>query len=126
MLKLTTVFFLITFSLLAVVHYLALQLFLYWKYWWFDIPMHFIGGAVVALGVFVLRDLRVLARSAHLRFIPVLLAVCAVAIAWEVYEVLIGIPIEDDYVFDTTLDLCMGLLGGAVGYFVGVNLQKIT
>ena len=125
MLKLPTVFFLIAFSLLAAVHFIALQLFLYWRYWWFDLPVHFIGGTVVALAVFTLHDLRVFVPERWLRFIPVVLLVFLIAMSWEVYELMIGIPIEEDYVLDTTLDLVMGLFGGALGYFVGINLRKI-
>lgn len=125
MLKLPTVFCLITFSLLAVVHYVALQLFLYWRFWWFDIPMHFIGGTVVALGIFTLYDLRLPLPARYLKLIPVVLLTFVVAMVWEVFELGIGIPIEEDYIFDTTLDLIMGLLGGVLGYVVGVNVRKI-
>jgi len=125
MLKLPTVFFLIAFSFLAVVHVVALQLFLYWHYWWFDLPMHFIGGAVVALGLFTLYDLRLVIPERYLALIPVLLLVLLIAMVWEVYELFIGVPIEGDYVSDTLIDLVMGLSGGALGYFVGTNLRKI-
>lgn len=125
MLKLPTVFFLIAFSFLAVVHVVALQLFLYWHYWWFDLPMHFIGGAVVALGLFTLHDLQLVIPERYLALIPVLLLVLLIAMVWEVYELFIGVPIEGDYVSDTLIDLVMGLSGGALGYFVGTNLRKI-
>tara|TARA_B100000745_G_scaffold300483_1_gene254679 strand:- start:875 stop:1252 length:378 start_codon:yes stop_codon:yes gene_type:complete len=125
MLKLPTVFFLVSFSFLAVVHYIALQLFLYWRYWWLDMPMHVIGGVVVALGIFTLHDLRLWVPKRYLRLLPIVLLVLLVAMAWEVYELMIGIPIEQDYVIDTITDLLMGLLGGALGYFIGNSLRKI-
>lgn len=125
MLKLPTIFFLITFLLLAVVHGIALQLFLYWRYWWFDLPMHLIGGVVVALGIFTLHDLRLWVPKRYLKLIPVVLLVLLVAMVWEVYELMIGVPIEADYILDTGTDLIMGVCGGMLGYFVGTNLQKI-
>lgn len=125
MLKLPTVFFLITFSILAVVHVIALQLFLYWHYWWFDLPMHIIGGVVVALGIFTLRDLRIFVPNRYIALVPIVLLVLAVALTWEVYEIFIGIPIESDYVFDTAIDLIMGIGGGVLGYFVGKTIEKI-
>lgn len=125
MLKIPTIIFLVTFSMLAAIHYIALELFLYWRYWWFDLPMHFIGGAIVALGVFTLHDLTLFVPERFLRLIPVFFGVLLVALVWEVYEIAIGIPIEDDYVFDTTIDIIMGLSGGVLGYFVGSNVRKI-
>jgi len=42
-----------------------------------------------------------------------------------VYELYIGVPILDGYVVDTLTDLGMGILGGLVGYGVGISLKKI-
>ena len=39
--------------ILAVTHIISLELFLYWRYWWLDLPMHILGGSVVALGMWV-------------------------------------------------------------------------
>ena len=124
MLQLTTIFFLIAFSLLAVIHYLALQLYLYWRLEWFDIPMHLFGGAVVALGIFTLKDLRIIPKTwLSLRF--VLLLVLLVAGVWELFELYTGIPIDNSYYFDTALDIIMGLAGGYVGYIVGKSLHRL-
>lgn len=125
MLKLPTIFLLIIFSLLAVTHVIALELFLYWRFWWFDIPVHFIGGVVVALGVFTLHDLRIVIPARLLQLIPVLLLVILVAMVWEVYEILIGTPIESDFMLDTLTDIGMGILGGLAGYRIGTSLNKL-
>ena len=125
MLKIPTIFFLISSSLWAVIHVLALELFLYWKFAWFDIPMHFIGGTVVALGIFTLRDLKLLIPERWIAPSSVVLMVIVFAMVWEVYELFIGIPIEDNYVIDTLTDLSMGILGGLVGYGIGINLRKL-
>ena len=85
MLKLPTIFFLIAGSILAVIHVISLELFLYWKYLWLDIPMHALGGAVVALGLFTLHDLWPRYPKRLLYPIPVLLLVLLVAMGWEVY-----------------------------------------
>ena len=125
MLKLSTVFFLVLFSVLASIHIIALKLFLYWKFSWFDIPMHFLGGVVVTLGLFTLYDLKFLIKERHLQLFPVILIVFAVALAWEVYEILIGVPIDENYVIDTLTDLSMGLFGGLVGYSIGRSIKKL-
>jgi hypothetical protein len=125
MLQLTTILFLIAFSTLAVIHALALALSLYWHFWWFDIPMHMFGGVIVALGLFTLRDLRIISNR-FLKLIPVLTFVFIVALVWEGYELLIGIPMESDYAIDTLADLTMGLLGAIVGYVIGIKLRVLA
>lgn len=125
MLKLPTILFLISFLLLAVIHIVALNLFLYWRFSWFDIPVHFFGGAIVALGIFTLNDLRIYVTDRHISLVPVLVLVFMVALSWEAYELFIGVPIEDNYVIDTITDLCMGLIGGLVGYSVATSINKL-
>lgn len=125
MLKLPTIFFLITASVLAVVHVIALQLYLYWQYLWLDIPMHMMGGAMVALGVFALHDLIPKFPSRLLYPIPVLLFVLLGSLAWEVYEIQIGIPIEPNFKVDTIVDLIMDMLGGVMGYIVGYSVSEL-
>lgn len=123
MLQLTTIFFLIAGSTLAVLHVLALQFFLYWKFHWFDMPMHFLGGVVVGLLLYTMRDLGVSLIPAQPRWFVVLLFVLMFAVAWEIYEVLIGIEIMGDYVKDTLSDLILGALGGLAAYYVGNRMR---
>lgn len=124
MLKLNTIYCLIAASVLAVVHYVSLELYLYWRYLWLDMPVHALGGAIVALAVFVPYDLGFKGPKRWLELKSVLLIVLMVALIWEVYELMIGIPIEDDYLFDTITDLLMGLGGGLIGYLVGKRLYE--
>lgn len=125
MLKLPTILFLIAASILAVIHVVSLELFLYWKHQWLDIPVHALGGAVVALFFFTLHNLLPKYPARLLYPIPVLLLVLLVSLAWEVYELLIGIPIEDNYEVDTIVDLIMGMLGGIMGYTVGYAVSSL-
>lgn len=124
MLKLTTIFFLISGSILAVTHILAMKFFLYWKYEWFDMPMHFLGGVVVGLLLYTLHDIGVNIIPRKPRWFTVLLFVIMVAMAWEVYEVLIRIQIFDDYYIDTAIDLFLGSLGGITAFIVGNQMRK--
>jgi len=126
MLKLPTIFMLIAASVLATVHVISLELHLYWKHLWLDIPMHALGGAVVALGIFTLHDLMPHFPRRFLYPVPVLLFVLVVALAWEVYELGIGIPIEDDFEIDTIVDIVMGMLGGIIGYVVGYSVSTLN
>ncbi len=124
MLQLTTIVFLIASSVLAVIHNLAIQLYLYWNIWWLDIPVHAFGGMIVSLGFFALRDLRLFPNQ-WLTPIPVMTLVLVIALSWEVYEHVIGILVEGNYVLDTFIDIAMGLLGGFIGYVIGNSLRKL-
>ena len=79
----------------------------------------------MALGLFTLRDLRIIIPARYLQVVPVLLLVIVVAMTWEVYELFIGVPIESDFVVDTLTDLCMGIIGGLIGYSVGTSVNKL-
>jgi hypothetical protein len=124
MLQLTTIFFLITFFVLALLHNIAIKLYLYWQISWFDIPMHAFGGAVVALGIFTLRDLGIIPNK-FIKLIPVICGVMLVALVWEMFELMVGFPRLADYYIDTITDLSMGALGAIVGYYVGNSLRNL-
>jgi hypothetical protein len=47
-------------------------------------------------------------------------------VVWEIFEVVAEISTrERNYVFDTTIDLVMDLLGGVAGYFVGSRTREL-
>lgn len=123
MLTLPTVFFLIAASVLATVHVLSLELYLYWQHLWLDIPVHMLGGATVALGVFAIHDLTKKFPSRLLYPIPVLLFVLIASLAWEVFEIKAGVPIEANFAVDTMIDLIMDMLGGVIGYVVAYSIS---
>ena len=125
MLQLTTIFFFIASSVLAVTHIIALTFYLYWQFPWFDVPMHVLGGAAVALGVLTLYDFRVPIPKRWAKLLPVLSFVLIVALVWEYYEIFIGIPVEADHLIDTIFDLIAGVVGGVVGHSVGSRIQKL-
>lgn len=117
-------FFLIAGSILAGIHLISLQLYLYWQYLWLDIPVHMLGGATVALGVFAFHDLVSKFPSRLLYPIPVLLFVLMASLAWEVFEIEAGVPIEANFAVDTMIDLIMDMLGGVVGYVVAYSISN--
>jgi hypothetical protein len=111
------IFFFSSLSLLAVIHIVSLEFFLYWKYLWIDIPIHALGGVTVALGLAILPYIRVTLPARYTSLWATLSLVFIVGVVWEVFEITSGIsPGEPGFVFDTLLDLCMDVLGGAVGY----------
>ena len=99
---------------------------LYDVLWWFDIPMHFLGGVSVGyMSVLFLRFWKeenlIQIRS---KFLFVLIVVCAVsfiAVLWEFWEYFMVNYFNLDWNLgyeDSLFDLLMGMLGGlSVGVF---------
>lgn len=110
---------------LATIHILALEFYLYWQYLWLDIPVHALGGAVVVLALFVLRDFGVPLVGRVLHILPILLIVLVIGIAWEYFEIMNGLTPEKNYWADTILDLIMDLMGGLIGYFVSTRIETL-
>ncbi len=126
MLKTNTLLFLIAASILAVVHYISLELYLYWRYLWLDIPVHFLGGAVAALGAYAFFDLRLpLAKHIVGEWWRTMLFVVLIMIAWELFELWSGMPIQDSYARDTASDLVNGFIGGLFGYFIAKRMRTL-
>ncbi len=106
--------FLIIGSTFASVHNFAIAASLYWYYSWFDILMHFWGGVLIALGV---------QAACAFKFLPLkptltltLLTLFGTMILWEIFERAVGLFDPATYLFDTSKDLIVGLVGGLVGY----------
>ncbi len=123
MLRITSVFFLISLSVLLVLHVVALALHLYWQVWWFDIPMHLLGGATVVLGLHTLADIRLTPRRLATSLPWVLAVVLSVAVTWELFQYLTTEVPKDNYGVDTAGDILFGLLGALIGYVVGKQLH---
>ena len=101
---------LITSSVLSILQFFAIANYLYWRFVWFDVPMHFLGG--VSIAVFFV------AVSIHFRPRLFLLFCTTVFIGWEIFEYVAGFPRETNFVFDTALDLLMDTLGAVLVYAI--------
>jgi len=125
--KSATLLFGLSAIVLAVFHYLFLELHLYWLYPWLDIPMHFLGGITVAIGYMVFIGFSPKLTDKYFTFNNTLIFVLLVAVLWEVFEVGAGILNfeESNYVGDTALDIIVGILGGITGYFVSVRISQL-
>jgi hypothetical protein len=118
-----------TFSILLVVliylifilDTLAIHYFLYWRWWWFDIILHFLGGAWVALFSYYLFFLsgyfnKIIKRMSV--FVLSLTLAITVGIIWEVFEYFMKVSLnQSNYLLDTSLDLLMDMLGWLGAYF---------
>lgn len=119
-------FFALSLLTLAGLHAAALTFYLYWVYLWFDIPMHILGGATVALGYQSRFGLSKFAHKLSFGLISTLLFVLAVGLVWEGYEYVVAPTFKEGYLEDTIIDIVMDLLGGLIGYAVARALQKLS
>lgn len=108
--------------LLAFLQHIAFENFFYWKFWWYDLMMHFLGGTVLGSVFFwtVQFEFSGTLKNKLSTFASVFLFVLAVGLLWEVFEYSIGIDREYSRIFwefDSLQDLCMDVLGGSVAYW---------
>lgn len=111
--------------IIGIAHYVALKYTLYFEFPWLDIPMHLLGGAIIAL-IFLLLHVYIPQLSRYSGFFPALMFVLLVGLLWELFEIYIGIPlIEGNFELDMIADLINDLIGGAMGYFVGRKVNEL-
>ncbi len=101
-------------------NFVAGKFFLYSLIWWFDMPMHFLGGVFLALlGVLLFLRFDLVSRfKTGGRFLLLIgVFVLCVGIVWELFEIGMNIFITFDHlnVFDTVSDLFFDLCGGMIG-----------
>lgn len=126
MLKSNVLVFVIALGMFALVHLLLIHTYLYWRYPEVDIPMHFLGGTIVALGIFAARDLNIPFFASLTRFIPTLAFVLLIAVIWEVFQYMSGIStMKVNFWSDTIGDVIFGVAGGLVGFFVAHSIAKL-
>ncbi len=119
----TLLFILLLASALAFLEGLAIQYFLYWRFFWYDIMMHFLGGFIIsALYIWYVHfEAPETRKKMLLTFRNTLLFVFAVGVVWEIFEAVIHVDAEYTqayWAFDTVKDLIMDCIGGSVAYWV--------
>ncbi len=88
----------------------------FWAYWWYDIPLHLLGGLVMGLWA--------CAVGARLQLVPrhtfllVLFIVLLGGIVWEVFEVALNLVRKDGYWVDTVADLGNDIVGGMTAWIL--------
>jgi len=103
--------FILSFSVLSL-HLLALNFFLYWHIWWFDLLVHFLAGALVSIFFIWFFKNRIK------NFIPKILFLSAtitflVGVFWETFEYFAGLTFSSSsYILDTISDIVFTFLGG--------------
>ena len=111
---------------LAIVHTVAMQFFLYWKYVWLDMPVHVLGGMTVAFGLTLLPRLSARVPWRFTSVISVLLGVLVVGALWEVFEWSIGFRVGNDvWAIDLALDMLMDAVGATLGFGIMRGLSNV-
>ncbi len=101
---------------LCIVNFLAIKGLWYYLFWYFDMPMHFIGGMTV---LFILAYV-FYNKINNQKTLPVwqlLVSVFIIGFAWEVYEQIVAILISHNpqVYADSASDLFFDLAGGIFG-----------
>jgi hypothetical protein len=96
-------------------HLGALHFFWYWTYWWFDIPMHFLGGAWLG-GMAILALRRWAPEKVERRGLVYLTAIGTALFVgglWEVFEFSLDtfVIMRVNDIIDTMSDLGMDVAG---------------
>lgn len=112
---------------IAFLHVGALEYFWYWQFWWFDIPLHFLGGVLIALmaSFFYVRYVSTEGYiTSRMLFINLISAVLIVGFLWEVFELVVGGRefADSDYTLDTISDMFTDLAGGLFVYGIINNI----
>lgn len=114
----------ITFLIIAIfgVNLLAMQFYWYGMLWWFDMPMHFIGGfwtGLVVLFIYKFKKTTVndIEHPRKLLVISVI-GTLLIGVGWELFE--FGLQhftlIELARPVDSLSDLCFDLAGGIIAF----------
>lgn len=117
-----------------ILNFLANKFYWYYSIWWFDMPMHFVGGFWLGMVFFWFFKVRRLNLSVNLTFLTRLVAwVLFIGVAWELFEYFfINYMAQNNFdLIDTSSDLFFDLFGGitAVAFLlkrdVLINSNKV-
>lgn len=104
----------------------AMKFFWYSSIWWFDMPMHFVGGVFLGLITLAmyLRAKKGEAVSTH-GFVLVVAMTLLFGIGWEIFEFGIDtfITFSQHNLLDTVSDVCFDL-AGACAVFVYARIKQ--
>lgn len=117
------------FLIIGTLDFIAQKFYFYWTIWWYDMLLHFISGACVAMIALVLLNafFRPVTLSKNKAMILSLIAVFIVGSIWEVYEWYFNISTLTEganYYTDTSSDLILDMSGGLLGFLYGYKLLK--
>lgn len=115
---------------IAVLHTLALEFSWYWVYRRFDIPMHLLGGFIIAkLAFFVLKSVfpRYTRQAGLYQILAILVTVTLIiGGVWELLENALGLTRDAGYTRDTIKDIWVDAAGALLAAVGIVALRTVT
>lgn len=108
---------------------LGVWLSLYSILWWYDMPMHFLGGLFSTLLIiaFLLRFKKIREISIPKFVILALILVLIIGLTWEGYEIFWAIVGGNRHLFmDSVSDIFFDLAGGIEAVFIYLRHRKIV
>lgn len=122
---------------LAILNLLAFEGFWYWRFWWFDILMHILGGVVISLFILwfysTIDDRGITESPEILVFTLSISSIILIGLFWELFEfttdafnrpalIAKGFAAVQTGVVDTLSDLLSDILGALIGSLIFLNL----
>jgi len=112
---------LVSSAIMAVIHYLAIELSWYYSYPYIDIALHLLGGFTTALLVFYILRSAGLSSSAEFALGMIALLLIVVTAGWEVFEQAFTIARDAGFSMDTLSDVIFGFVGGLIGWALATS-----
>lgn len=99
-----------------ILNLLAMKFYWYFSIWWFDMPMHILGGFWVGLTLIWFLEPKNLSFNT---IVKIILGVLLIGIAWEVFEIIVNKTIIQNpfNTLDTISDVCFDLAGAFISIF---------
>lgn len=124
MLQLPTIFFLISFFSLAVLHILMLHFGIYERFASVSFALHLFVGIIFSLCMFTLRDMKIIPKE-YVSLVSVVVFSMVCTVVWIGYERWAQFPIFGTIVITICIDLFIGLFGAVMGFYLGTRLRKL-
>ncbi len=106
-------------AVIIFLYVLAIYKDLFYYYWWFDIPMHFLGGFIAGMAsvyYFFIHNQNRVPTEQKIFFTSVGCALL-IGVLWEIFEYYTGLAFTiGDYRLDTIKDLLLDIYGALVAY----------
>ncbi len=104
---------------------------LYTTFWWFDIPLHFLGGVAIALSSYYFLEYfsfheKFQTQFAPLHFLIIISFTALAAVCWEFMEFSFDTFMRTSLqpgIVDTVKDLTIGLIGGSIAAIAALALR---